>query len=62
MLPNQPKLPERFSRVEQKLRDLARRQQEARQLTGQISATSEETAALFSGGTTPAVRMTMESR
>ncbi len=56
-------VPQRLRRVDQKLQRLIKKQsQPARQLTDQISGTSEETADLFSSGTTPAVRMTMESR
>jgi hypothetical protein len=50
---------ERYSRVEQKLRDLARKRLTSAELTGRVSGTSEETAGLFSAGTTPAVKVTM---
>jgi hypothetical protein len=53
---------ERYSRVEQKLQDLLRRTREAQGLAGRITGTSEETASLFSAGTTPAVRLTRFSR
>ena len=52
----------RYSRAEQKLRDLVRKNPPARQLTDRIAATSEETAGLFSSGTTPAVRVLMGGR
>lgn len=63
MAENEKAGPQRLRRVDQKLQRLIKKQnQPARQLTDQISGTSEETANLFSSGTTPAVRMTMESR
>lgn len=63
MAENEKVVPQRLRRVDQKLQRLIKKQnQPARQLTDQISGTSEETANLFSSGTTPAVRMTMESQ
>jgi hypothetical protein len=60
---NEKVVPQRLRRVDQKLQRLIKqRNQPARQLTDEISGTSEETANLFSSGTTPAVRMTMESQ
>ena len=47
-----------YNRVEQKLRDLARKRISAKEMGDQVSGTSEETAELFSSGTAPAVRMT----
>jgi hypothetical protein len=52
----------RYSRVEQRLKDLLRKGQLAKALTDQIAGTSEETANLFSSGTTPAVRILRDGR
>ena len=49
-----------YNRAEQKLRDLIARNPPAKELTDQVSGTSEATANLFSGGTTPSVKMTMD--
>jgi hypothetical protein len=51
----------RYSRAEQKLRDLIARNPPARELTDRVTGTSEDTANLFSSGTTPSVKMTMDS-
>ena len=61
---NEPQLslPRRYSRAEQKLRDLLARNPPARDLSDRVAGTSSETADLFSSGTTPAVKMTMDSR
>jgi hypothetical protein len=61
---NQPEvsLCRKFSRVEQKLRDLARKNKPVRELTDALTGTSEDTAELFSSGTKPAMKMTMEGR
>lgn len=52
--------PHRIRRVDQKLQLLVKKDQSARQLSDQIAGTSEETANLFSSGTTPTVRITRE--
>jgi hypothetical protein len=54
--------PRRIRRVDQKLQFLIKKNQSARQLSDQVAGTSEETANLFSSGTTPTVRMTLEDR
>jgi hypothetical protein len=50
-----------YRRVDQKLQDLARRHRDAKQLSDLIAGTSEETADLFSSGTTPAVQITPDT-
>jgi hypothetical protein len=55
-------VPKRHRRVDQKLRDLAKRATEAKGLADRISGTSEETASLFSSGTTPFPKLTIYSR
>ena len=53
--------PKRIRRVDQKLQSLIRKNPPAaRQLSDRITGTSEETANLFSSGTTPTVRMLLE--
>lgn len=56
----QPPRPPRYSRVEMHLRDRLKRQEQARQAAGPVSGTSEETAALFSSGTQPAVLVRLD--
>jgi hypothetical protein len=51
-----------YSRAEQKLRDLIARNPPARELADRVTGTSEDTANLFSSGTTPSVKMTMDGR
>lgn len=57
--PKKPRV--RIRRVDQKLQALLRTNADPKKLTAQVSGTSEETAALFSSGTVPAVKMTMET-
>jgi hypothetical protein len=49
----------RYRRVDQKLQDIIKRNRGAKKLDDLIGGTSEETAELFSSGTTPAVQMTI---
>jgi hypothetical protein len=51
----------RYRRVDQKLKDLARKTTQAKELADRIAGTSEETADLFSSGTTPFRKMTIHS-
>jgi hypothetical protein len=61
---NEPELSlcRRYSRAEQKLRDLIAKNPHARELADQVTGTSEDTAGLFSSGTTPALKILMDSR
>jgi hypothetical protein len=52
--------PKRIRRVDQKLQYLIKKNLPARQLSDEITGTSEETANLFSSGTTPTMPMTLE--
>jgi hypothetical protein len=52
----------KYSRAEQKLRDLMRKNKQVRELADQVTGTSEDTAQLFSSGTTPLMKITMDSR
>ncbi len=61
MAENDKVTPQRIRRVDQKLQFLLKKNPPARQLSDEITGTSEETANLFSSGTMPTVPLTLES-
>jgi hypothetical protein len=52
---------ERWSRVERKLRDLLTRATDSKELGDRAAGTSEETAGLFSSGTTTSIPPNQET-
>ena len=57
----EPVIRKRLRRVDQNLKDLAKRAAEGKTLADRVSGTSEETAQLFSSGTTPFPKLTIYS-